>query len=120
VFRLVVLYRVGRGVMVDIEPIALQVPMLEKLLWTLDVYNDAGARALQHYRKQFLYDEVEAEVNLVFDQVKPDGTCPKDGEGVSFSLRSAGAMPAGVSHRRGDVQLLQVAGLDVPARQLPA
>ena len=34
----------------------------------LDVYNDAAQRALYGLNKQFLYDEIEAEVNLVFDQ----------------------------------------------------
>ncbi|KAL3102786.1 hypothetical protein niasHT_021453 [Heterodera trifolii] len=42
--------------------------LLECVLHQLDLYNDAAAFALGHFRKQFLYDEVEAEVNLCFDQ----------------------------------------------------
>uniref|UniRef100_A0A183BT41 DUF1394 domain-containing protein n=1 Tax=Globodera pallida TaxID=36090 RepID=A0A183BT41_GLOPA len=42
--------------------------LLECALHQLDLYNDAAAFALSHFRKQFLYDEVEAEVNLCFDQ----------------------------------------------------
>ena len=38
------------------------------LLYPLDLYSDAGHYALHCFKKQYLYDEVEAEVNLVFDQ----------------------------------------------------
>lgn len=38
------------------------------LLYPLDLYSDAGHYALHFFKKQYLYDEVEAEVNLVFDQ----------------------------------------------------
>lgn len=34
----------------------------------MDLYNDSAQYALTKFRKQFLYDEVEAEVNLCFDQ----------------------------------------------------
>ena len=34
----------------------------------LDLYSDSGHFALTKFRKQFLYDEIEAEVNLCFDQ----------------------------------------------------
>jgi len=44
-------------------------PMVENILYTLDVYNDAAHRALYVLNQQFLYDEIEAEVNLVFDQL---------------------------------------------------
>jgi cytoplasmic FMR1 interacting protein len=37
-------------------------PLLEKALHTLDVYNDAAHLALYVLNKQFLYDEIEAEV----------------------------------------------------------
>jgi len=37
-------------------------------LYPLDLYNDSAYYALTVFRKQFLYDEVEAEVNLCFDQ----------------------------------------------------
>lgn len=42
--------------------------MIENVLYPLDLYNDAGLYALTTFRKQFLYDEIEAEVNLCFDQ----------------------------------------------------
>ena len=38
------------------------------ILYPLDLYNDSAHYALTKFRKQFLYDEVEAEVNLCFDQ----------------------------------------------------
>jgi cytoplasmic FMR1 interacting protein len=34
----------------------------------LDLYNDAAMNALTVFKKRHLYDEVEAEVNLCFDQ----------------------------------------------------
>ena len=39
------------------------------LLYALDIYNDAADMALNQFKTKFLYDEIEAEVNLVFDQV---------------------------------------------------
>ncbi|KAA0203936.1 hypothetical protein HAZT_HAZT009288 [Hyalella azteca] len=42
--------------------------MMECVLYPLDLYNDSAYYALTHFRKQFLYDEIEAEVNLCFDQ----------------------------------------------------
>eukprot|EP00092_Neocalanus_flemingeri_P029091 GFUD01031578.1.p1 GENE.GFUD01031578.1~~GFUD01031578.1.p1 ORF type:complete len:1288 (+),score=400.18 GFUD01031578.1:160-4023(+) len=41
---------------------------MECVLYPLDLYNDAAFYALTVFKKQFLYDEVEAEVNLCFDQ----------------------------------------------------
>jgi len=38
------------------------------VLYPLDLYSDSAHYALTKFRKQFLYDEVEAEVNLCFDQ----------------------------------------------------
>lgn len=38
------------------------------MLYPLDLYNDSAQYALAVFKKQFLYDEVEAEVNLCFDQ----------------------------------------------------
>jgi cytoplasmic FMR1 interacting protein len=43
-------------------------PLLENVCYVLDVYNDAAFWALQTLQAQHLYDELEAEVNLVFDQ----------------------------------------------------
>ncbi|KAI5635911.1 cytoplasmic fragile-X interacting family domain-containing protein [Phthorimaea operculella] len=42
--------------------------MMEYVLYPLDLYNDSAQYALTVFKKQFLYDEVEAEVNLCFDQ----------------------------------------------------
>lgn len=42
--------------------------MMECILYPLDLYNDSAFCALTKFCKQFLYDEVEAEVNLCFDQ----------------------------------------------------
>lgn len=42
--------------------------LLEAALYQLDLYNDAAHYSLFNFKKQFLYDEVEAEVNLCFDQ----------------------------------------------------
>ncbi|ELK16837.1 Cytoplasmic FMR1-interacting protein 1 [Pteropus alecto] len=38
------------------------------VLYSLDLYNDSAHYALTKFNKQFLYDEIEAEVNLCFDQ----------------------------------------------------
>jgi len=43
-------------------------PIIENVFYSLDVYNDAAYRALYVLNQQFLYDEIEAETNLVFDQ----------------------------------------------------
>ena len=43
--------------------------MLGNILYAMDVYNDAAHRALHVLGQQFIYDEIEAEVNLVFDQL---------------------------------------------------
>ncbi|EQC32619.1 hypothetical protein SDRG_09932 [Saprolegnia diclina VS20] len=40
-----------------------------RLGWLLDVYNDAADIALRELRQQHLYDEVEAETTLSFDQL---------------------------------------------------
>nr|XP_023395464.1 cytoplasmic FMR1-interacting protein 1 [Loxodonta africana] len=42
--------------------------MMEYVLYSLDLYNDSAHYALTRFTKQFLYDEIEAEVNLCFDQ----------------------------------------------------
>lgn len=42
--------------------------MMEYVLLPLDLYNDSADCALNKFKKQFLYDEIEAEVNLCFDQ----------------------------------------------------
>nr|XP_002730808.1 PREDICTED: cytoplasmic FMR1-interacting protein 2-like [Saccoglossus kowalevskii] len=45
-----------------------QPEMMEYVLYPLDLYNDSAHYTLNFFKKQFLYDEVEAEVNLCFDQ----------------------------------------------------
>lgn len=42
--------------------------LLESVLYQLDLYNDAASYSLKRFRKRHLYDEIEAEVNLCFDQ----------------------------------------------------
>ena len=44
-------------------------PLVEDILYTMDAYNDAAHRALFVLNQRFLYDEIEAELNLVFDQL---------------------------------------------------
>ena len=44
-------------------------PMMECVLFILDIYNDAAHRALYVLNQQYLYDEIEAEANLVIDQL---------------------------------------------------
>eukprot|EP00727_Mastigamoeba_balamuthi_P007648 m51a1_g3503 hypothetical protein (1525) ;mRNA; r:844019-848861 len=43
--------------------------LIEYVLYPFDIYNDAANRALRSLRQRFLYDEVEAELNLCFDQL---------------------------------------------------
>lgn len=43
--------------------------LMEFVFYPLDLYNDAAHRALNSLKVQFLYDEIEAEVNLCFDQL---------------------------------------------------
>ena len=40
--------------------------MMEYILYPLDLYNDSAHYALTVFKKQFLYDEVEAEVSPVY------------------------------------------------------
>ena len=35
----------------------------------MDLYNDSANYALRHFKKQYLYTEIESEVNLCFDQL---------------------------------------------------
>eukprot|EP01091_Cochliopodium_minus_P018721 TRINITY_DN766_c0_g1_i1.p1 TRINITY_DN766_c0_g1~~TRINITY_DN766_c0_g1_i1.p1 ORF type:complete len:1390 (-),score=504.69 TRINITY_DN766_c0_g1_i1:45-4214(-) len=42
--------------------------MYDYALYPFELYNDAAERALNSLKQQFLYDEIEAEVNLAFDQ----------------------------------------------------
>lgn len=43
--------------------------LLESILMPFDVYNDAADHALRALKQRFLYDEIEAEVDLCFDQL---------------------------------------------------
>jgi len=42
--------------------------MMEFILYPLDLYSDSAQYALTKFKKRFLYDEIEAELNLCFDQ----------------------------------------------------
>jgi len=43
--------------------------LTNSVFFALDVYNDAAQRALTDYNQQYLFDEIEAEVNLVMEQL---------------------------------------------------
>lgn len=43
--------------------------LMESIIYPLSLYNDAANHALFNLKRKFLYDEIEAEVNLVFDQL---------------------------------------------------
>ncbi|CAM6128500.1 unnamed protein product [Calypogeia fissa] len=43
--------------------------MLESVLMPFDLYNDSAEYALRTLKQRFLYDEIEAEVDLCFDQL---------------------------------------------------
>lgn len=43
--------------------------LIESLLFVLDLYNDSAQYALTVLKRKFLYDEIEAEVNLIFEQL---------------------------------------------------
>ncbi|CAN0222480.1 unnamed protein product [Discosporangium mesarthrocarpum] len=43
--------------------------LVEEVLWALDLYNDAAHRALYIVNSQYLFNEIQAEVNLVFTQL---------------------------------------------------
>jgi cytoplasmic FMR1 interacting protein len=42
---------------------------MEYIFYPMDLYSDSAHYALHKFKKQFLYDEIEAEVNLCFDQL---------------------------------------------------
>lgn len=44
-------------------------PLIECVLFLLDVYNDAAHRAIYTLKQQHLYQEIEGEANLVLDQL---------------------------------------------------
>ena len=44
-------------------------PLMPMLLASMDAYNDAATDALCVHKQQFLFTEIEAEINLCFDQV---------------------------------------------------
>lgn len=43
--------------------------LLESILMPFDIYNDSAQHALHVLKQRFLYDEIEAEVDLCFDQL---------------------------------------------------
>jgi cytoplasmic FMR1 interacting protein len=59
----------GAAATPDQPPPTQEAEMLEYIFYPLDLYNDAAQRALYSLQQQFLFDEIEAEVNLCFDQL---------------------------------------------------
>ena len=45
--------------------------MMEYILFPLDLYNDSANYALSVFKKQFLYDEIEAEVSPYAVPISP-------------------------------------------------
>jgi cytoplasmic FMR1 interacting protein len=45
------------------------VATMDDLVMVLDIYNDAGARALYDMRRQYMFNEIEAEVQIVFGEL---------------------------------------------------
>lgn len=43
--------------------------MIRDVYIALDIYNDAAYNTLYNLKSQIIYDEIEAEVNLCFDQL---------------------------------------------------
>lgn len=43
--------------------------LIESILFPFDIYNDSAQQALVVLKQRFLYDEIEAEVDLCFDQL---------------------------------------------------
>ena len=41
--------------------------MMEYILYPMDLYSDSAHYALHHFKKQFLYDEIEAEVSVCLE-----------------------------------------------------
>lgn len=54
-------------------------PLCRYVLYSLDLYNDSAHYALTRFNKQFLYDEIEAEVS---------SQAPGTGSSMSFVRRS--------------------------------
>ena len=81
------------------------VPIFEEILHVLDIYNDAAHRALYVLHEQFLYDEIEAEANLVFDQM----VFFISGEMYSYykNFAATNALNVGYDVMRGDLTRLK-------------
>ena len=45
------------------------IKLIDCIFYVLDIYNDAAYQALHFSKQQHLYDELEAELNLVFDHM---------------------------------------------------
>eukprot|EP00471_Norrisiella_sphaerica_P011983 CAMPEP_0184501642 /NCGR_PEP_ID=MMETSP0113_2-20130426/48214_1 /TAXON_ID=91329 /ORGANISM="Norrisiella sphaerica, Strain BC52" /LENGTH=1294 /DNA_ID=CAMNT_0026890469 /DNA_START=114 /DNA_END=3998 /DNA_ORIENTATION=- len=45
------------------------VKMKENIFYPMEIYNDAAELALDYLNQRYLFDEIEAEVNLAFDQL---------------------------------------------------
>lgn len=46
-----------------------ELPVIENIFYILDIFNDAAYKALYVLEQQHLYDEVEAEASVIFDQI---------------------------------------------------
>lgn len=55
--------------LLDEESSPLDGPLMDALLMPLGIYNDAANQALHSLHQQYLYDEIEAEVELCFGQL---------------------------------------------------
>jgi len=55
-------------ILIDYPLTSLSPALVECILYLFDLYNDAANYALKRFKKQFLFNEVEAEVHLCFDQ----------------------------------------------------
>ena len=43
------------------------IPFLRYIMYPMDLYSDSAHYALHHFKKQFLFDEVEAEVRRLME-----------------------------------------------------
>lgn len=48
---------------------AMETPLVESVFFMMDLYNDAAERTVSVFNQSYLFQEIEAEVNLAFDQL---------------------------------------------------
>ena len=51
------------------DHLSYKIPILEKLLYILDIYNDTYNTAIHIYKQQYFCNEIETEVTWVFDHI---------------------------------------------------